>query len=93
MDNIIGANKCPKCGAPSLASLVCEECKNTHKTPHTLWSDRPDSAVEDIKERLNGIVWEYAPGGITLQEAEEISCDLLTTFLHHRNISTSEKEN
>jgi len=37
--------------------------------------------IQNIKERLNGIVWEYAPPTITLHEAENISCHLLSTLL------------
>ena len=40
------------------------------------WVERATAPVEDLKERVNAFLWWCLPGGITLDEAEKVACQV-----------------
>lgn len=36
--------------------------------------------IEKVKREINNLIWMYAPGGVTLEEAEKIACKMLAEF-------------
>lgn len=46
--------------------------------------DATDESITGLKERINGVVWEYAAAETTLDEAENMAIKMLLLFTENR---------
>lgn len=53
---------------------------NSERHPY----DASEESITGLKERLNGIVWEYAAAETTLDEAENMAIKMLLLFTENR---------
>lgn len=50
-----------------------------------------DDKVTELKRAINEVLWMYAPGNMTLGDAEDLSCEFLGKIVHYRPKGASDE--